>query len=118
MKGNLSTMIIGGRASQEEHDRAVNAMEERGAVLELCHNCGATLDVSECSPMTETTCPNCGGLLKVLTKFHHFALMNVLGRGGAGIVFRAFDETLERDVALKLLRNEHTRNPQYTEELE
>ncbi len=93
-------------------------MQAMGAALEHCPTCNALLDVSGCSPLTETFCPSCGSMIKVLKEFHHFSLMNILGRGGAGTVYRAFDHTLERDVALKLLRQEHTHDPAYVESLE
>ena len=45
------------------------------------------------------------------TQFHHFKLLKVLGSGGVGSVYQALDESLNRMVALKLLRTEHMGAP-------
>ena len=45
-----------------------------------------------------------------LGKLHHFEIARVIGRGGMGIVFEAFDTHLQRTVAIKVLNPEYAKN--------
>ncbi len=50
--------------------------------------------------------------LEPRTQIGKYVLGRKLGSGGFGVVFRASDASLDREVALKFLHPEHTANPQ------
>ncbi|MDD2707457.1 MAG: serine/threonine-protein kinase [Verrucomicrobiae bacterium] len=58
-------------------------------------------------------CPECGNYLPV--KISHFDLVDIIGAGGMGAVYRGFDTSLERPIAIKVMREELARNPQFVE---
>lgn len=69
-------------------------------------------------PLTDIECPGCRNAFSAFAQLSHFRLFDVLGRGGMGSVFRAYDNRLGRNVAIKLLRKEHTTDTQYIQRLE
>ncbi len=44
-----------------------------------------------------------------------FRIEQLIGRGGMGTVYEAFDKSLQRKVALKVLAKEHSRNTELTD---
>jgi hypothetical protein len=87
-------------------------------VIHTCNACGTLIDVSEQEPLSLVHCPTCGAGQRVRTNFDHFQLQEVLGAGGMGAVYRAFDTNLSRFVALKLLRREYSANPEFVTQFE
>jgi protein kinase-like protein len=51
------------------------------------------------------------------TRVAHYEIRGVLGSGGMGIVYRAADLNLERDVALKCVRPDRVSDPEYRRRL-
>jgi serine/threonine protein kinase len=72
-----------------------------------CGSCGAKIFISgDLAPLTTTPCSKCGYAIMMPMRLRQFELREAIASGGMGTVYRAFDLTLEREVAVKLMKRE------------
>lgn len=69
-----------------------------------CGQCAKHLDVSALAPFSVIECPHCGTKQTVPAQLGQFLLVEQLGAGGMGAVYRAVDIALGRFVAIKVMK--------------
>ncbi len=83
-----------------------------------CPSCGTMIDVSEQETFALVNCSVCGARMRVRTDFANFEIQDVLGEGGQGIVYRARDKKLGRQVAVKVMKREYSADPEFVKRFE
>jgi serine/threonine protein kinase len=92
-------------------------MDAPGKVPETinCHQCNAPIDLTGHQAFTHIECSRCGALSVVPLKFGNFLLLNAMGIGGMGTVYKAIDLSLKRFLAVKILRKQFAVDPHFVE---
>ena len=75
-------------------------------VTTICTRCRNAIDVTGLDPGDGITCPYCSNEFLITRQFGNFLLEKQLGQGGMGAVYLGCDVTLNRVVAVKVLRPE------------
>ncbi len=82
-------------------------MPEGEIEVAYCHACGNSMDVSAVAPFSNVECPACGKHTRVKREFGPYTLLRRHAIGGMSVVFIAQDNTLDREVVVKILNEEY-----------
>ncbi len=75
---------------------------ENGPCIQ-CSFCRQKLNVTKLPDLTKFHCPSCDKTITLTKEFANYTLKEIIGIGGMAVVYRAFDNTLQRNVAIKIL---------------
>ncbi len=75
-----------------------------------CSSCGCKMDISQMEPYTNVVCPDCEHHTRVKCELGPYLLIGRHAVGGMSMVFKARDVTLNREVAIKILNEDYSRD--------
>ncbi len=90
-------------------------LESRKVEQIACGQCNHAIDVSRLPVFSSLTCPKCGSKLTVPAILGNFLLLEELGQGGMGAVYRGMDQALGRFVAIKVMKASLGADPKLVE---
>jgi serine/threonine protein kinase len=77
-----------------------------------CPHCGAKVFIpGDLQPLAAAACSKCSGSIMMPAMLRQFELRSAIASGGMGTVYRAWDTTLGREVAVKLMLKEMAADP-------
>lgn len=68
-----------------------------------CAGCKHNIDITGYKPLSNQACPDCGARFEVPCQIGQYLLFKRLAAGAMGSVYKAYDEVLARQVALKIV---------------
>ncbi|MBX7209308.1 MAG: serine/threonine protein kinase [Verrucomicrobiaceae bacterium] len=84
----------------------------------VCCNCRVAFSIdAELGPLARIVCPRCNTRQVVPARIGHFIMERELGRGGMGVTYRAFDQSLQRNVAVKIISEERAASRENVESM-
>jgi tRNA A-37 threonylcarbamoyl transferase component Bud32 len=110
------------RAVKRDPGAALQAAQKNGIAFECvektdCPHCKAVVPLAHAQPLSSVLCPSCGGKMLVPGRVGGFFLYARIGEGAMGSIYRATDESLKREVAVKVVRGCHVADPKSCERL-
>src|ERR1700722_2665163 len=91
-------------------------MSDKPLKMVKCGWCENTMFIpGDLPPLATEPCSKCGHGVMMPMQLRQFELRSLLGSGGNGNVYRAWDTTLERFVAVKLMKKELMQEPKAME---
>lgn len=75
-----------------------------------CASCKHDIDITTYKPLSSQACPECGSRFEVPCQIGQYLLFKRLAAGAMGSVYKAYDEVLARQVALKIVSAPPSKN--------